>query len=784
MEKILSFCFLFLNLNLILSESSTYNYSNYSAQSKNTNLTNANISCESDGESAIYITSEGIVIKNSTIFKSGNFSGDIEDSEFYGINAAILVQGGELTMIGGNITTNAKGSNSLVATNEGRVIISDTNIISTGASSARGLHATYGGIITASNVNISSSGGSCATLATDRGEGTVTCSGCILSTEGSGSPLIYSTGEINISNTIGTALAAQAVVVEGKNSVNISSSSNLKCSANGNGRNDSCGILIYQSQSGDADTGTSTFICESSSLEILSLSDVYNSTPFFYVTNTEANIYLTNCTFAYGSNIFLLADEGDLGSISSNGGSVTMILTNQNIEGDFIFGSSSSLTLTLINSSLKGTINTNKTAAKIEIVIDENSSITLTGNSYYTSLTNKASNGSNIIIYNYTWENYNKTSSSNSDTDLTNSSSVPHNSSSNPPDKPEGSDDLNPPENKNESDFNESDFNIIKDNTLLNITDAYITDLNATDTNIIENSITNINIINTKDTDNNTDAIISDSFNNDSNITHENIIETNIANTNNINYTNITYNNIVDTTSTFNQISNEIDTTFQIIITNSIDNINVVSVILLGYSHFEINETEKYFSFFIYFVPILNSIYSKNLTFPITVLYNTVLRHLKDYQSVCTLQGSNSETKLNYKCEVITESDNIRQIQIEPKFTFSEQKVILLGITSLANSYMSRIQEVKDQFNYLENSNVFILEHSIYAKYNSNLFNISGIMSGQPSFDNTDLVLNINTDSNTEKNINCSIYSIENNNYTLICESNEDIDTNNLQSAY
>ena len=214
-------------------------------------------------------------------------------------------------MTGGTITTSAKGGNALVATNSGTVTISKTTITSTGASSARGLHSTYGGSITASEVTITTSGGSCATLATDRGEGTVTCTGCTLTTSGSGSPLIYSTGDITVSGTEGTANKAQAVVVEGKNTATIKSSSKLKCTASPNNKNDECGILIYQSMSGDADSGTSTFTCESSSIEILSSSDYYSSAPMFFITNTAANIILNSCTFIYGSNTFLKADEGD-----------------------------------------------------------------------------------------------------------------------------------------------------------------------------------------------------------------------------------------------------------------------------------------------------------------------------------------------------------------------------------------------------------------------------------------------------------------------------------------
>ena len=57
----------------------------------------------------------------------------------------------------------------------------------------------------------------------------------------------------------------------------------------------------------------------------------------------------------------------------------------------------------------------------------------------------------------------------------------------------------------------------------------------------------------------------------------------------------------------------------------------------------------------------------------------------------------------------------------------------------------------------------------------------------QPNFGKTDLVLNINTNpsgTSQETKIVCTITDISNKNYTLNCQSNEDIDSNNLQSAY
>ena len=420
MKNVLFLSFLLLNPYSILSASNSYDYSSYSATSVNSNLSGQTITNSASGESAVYITKSGITISSTSITKSGDIaSGSTEDSEFYGVNAAVLVNGGGLKMTGGTSSTSAKGANALVATNSGSVTISGTTITSTGSASARGLHATFGGTITASNVEISSTGGSCATLATDRGEGTVSCTECTLSTAGAGSPLIYSTGDITVSQTTGTASAAQAVVVEGKNTATIQDSSNLKCTASPNNKNDECGVLIYQSQSGDADSGTSTFTCDSSTIEILSTSSYYSSAPMFFVTNTDANIKLSDCTFTYGSGTFLKVDEGAWGTSGSSGGTVSLTLTNQDIEGDIVVGSTSSLTLTLVNSSIKGTINSAKSAAKLAIDLDSDSSITLTGNSYYTSLTNADSDGSNIEKGSYTFSAYDESESSSSTTKTT-----------------------------------------------------------------------------------------------------------------------------------------------------------------------------------------------------------------------------------------------------------------------------------------------------------------------------------------------------------------------------
>jgi len=400
------------------SDKNNYDYSSYSAISTNENLSSATKQSTFSDQSVVYITNSGITIDKSTLQKTGGESSNIENSEFYGVNAAVLVQGGSVTITDGTISTAAKGGNAVCATNSGKVTISGTKLTSTGPSSARGLHSTYGGSIIANNVEISSTGGSCATLATDRGEGTVSCTGCTLKTGGAGSPLIYSTGTITVSGTSGTATGAQMVVIEGKNTATVKDNSNLKCYGIAN-RNDvdKCGVMLYQSMSGDAATGTSTFNCANSKLEILQESSVYSSAPMFFITNTNAVINLESCTFTYGSNIFLSAKgTSEWGKSGSNGGSVTLSLNNQVISGNFEVDGNSELTIKLVNSQITGTINTAKTASKLAIILDSSSKITLTGNSYYTSIENADSTGKNIVKNNYSFSDYEGNSDDNNKT--------------------------------------------------------------------------------------------------------------------------------------------------------------------------------------------------------------------------------------------------------------------------------------------------------------------------------------------------------------------------------
>lgn len=84
-----------------------------------------------------------------------------------------------------------------------------------------------------------------------------------------------------------------------------------------------------------------------------------------------------------------------------NGGNLTFNANKQNLNGNIEVDNISTLVLNLENSSYSGTINGDNNAKNIAITLDSNSTITLTGNSYVTSLKDDDTSYSNINFNGY-----------------------------------------------------------------------------------------------------------------------------------------------------------------------------------------------------------------------------------------------------------------------------------------------------------------------------------------------------------------------------------------------
>ncbi len=352
-------------------------------------------------QSALLIsTNDKVEIVNPTVSKSGDSNGG-DNCNFYGLNAAVLVKDGSTTTItNGTISSSASGANGVFsyggnggkngATGDGTtVIISNTKITTTGDGSG-GIMTAGGGITKASNLDITTSGRSSAAIRTDRGGGVVTVDGGTYTSSGLGSPVIYSTADITVSNATLTSNLSEGVCIEGKNSITLNNSdltaNNTKCNGNATFLDT---IMIYQSMSGDADSGTSSFTMNGGSL-------TSKNGHIFHVTNTNAIINLNGVTLKNedSANILLsVCADGWKGASNI----ATLNANNQKLEGTLLVGSDSTLTLNLTNNSnfigsVSGEITNAKgktvssDVGKVTVKLDSSSTWTLTNNTYITAL--------------------------------------------------------------------------------------------------------------------------------------------------------------------------------------------------------------------------------------------------------------------------------------------------------------------------------------------------------------------------------------------------------------
>lgn len=176
----------------------------------------------------------------------------------------------------------------------------------------------------------------------------------------------------------GSASTNNTSVIEGKNSVSIENVELIDTNNELNGKSTTYkNIFLYQSMSGDAATGKSSFTSTNSKITT-------NKGDTFYVTNTDAIITLKNNTIINNDETgnFLRIQADSWGNTGSNGGNVTLNLNDENISGNIIVDSISSLEMNLESTTYEGIIN----GDNINIIVDKNSSIKLTGDSYIKSI--------------------------------------------------------------------------------------------------------------------------------------------------------------------------------------------------------------------------------------------------------------------------------------------------------------------------------------------------------------------------------------------------------------
>ncbi len=362
--------------------------------------TNGTYASATADESALLVsTADAVTIDNPTVTKTGDSDGG-DNCNFYGLNAAVLVKdGATVTISGGTVSSSASGANGVFcyggnggqngASGDGTTLyISDTVITTTGSGSG-GIMTTGGGVTYADNLTVTTSGQSSAPIRTDRGGGWVYADGGTYTSNGLGSPAIYSTAEIHVSNAALVSNLSEGVCIEGKNSIELTNcdltANNTQCNGNATFLDT---IMIYQSMSGDADSGTSSFTMTGGTL-------TSKNGHVFHVTNTNAIITLSGVAIinADSENILLsVCADGWSGA----GNVATLNAIGQELSGTILVGSDSSLTLNLSDgASFTGTFSGAITNAKgttvstelgsVSVTLDGTSVWTLTGDTYIAS---------------------------------------------------------------------------------------------------------------------------------------------------------------------------------------------------------------------------------------------------------------------------------------------------------------------------------------------------------------------------------------------------------------
>ena len=393
----------------INNKSNSTSYSGVEEITSDTILDSGEYSSETSDENAILVDGDiDVTISNSTINKTGDSDGG-DSTSFYGTNSAIIAKNGaNLVLKNITVVTNATGANGVFcyggsattnnSSSDGTTITISDSTINTSKDNSGGIMTTGGGTMNASNLIINTAGTSSAAIRTDRGGGTVKVDGGTYTTTGKGSPTIYSTANIFVSNAELVSKTSEGIVIEGKNSVEIDNCTLTDSNTKLNGQSTTYkNIFLYQSMSGDAASGNSEFTAKNSKITT-------NNGDTLYVTNTTATINLENNTIINNDSNgnFLRIQKDSWGNAGSNGGDVTLIMTYQEAIGNIVVDSISKLNMAIkSNSYYEGTINGDNTAKEITLKLDSNSKIKLTGDSYITSLEDEDATYSNIDFNGY-----------------------------------------------------------------------------------------------------------------------------------------------------------------------------------------------------------------------------------------------------------------------------------------------------------------------------------------------------------------------------------------------
>lgn len=266
--------------------------SNANTISEDGTYTDTTYTSTGDDENALRVDGATVTLGGITVDKSAGAASNTENGDFHGVNAALLAtNGANVTITNATVTSSAQNGNGVFSYGSSTTVNISESMITTTADNSGGIRTT-GGTTNATDLVVSTSGNSSAAIRSDRGGGTVNVDGDSYTSNGYNSPAVYSAADITVKNAVLTANNSEALVIEGKNSITLENcdvTGNMSDTKGSSSEENVHNVMIYQSMSGDADVGTSTFSVTGGTLTA-------KTGDMIYVTNTHCVLTLSGVT--------------------------------------------------------------------------------------------------------------------------------------------------------------------------------------------------------------------------------------------------------------------------------------------------------------------------------------------------------------------------------------------------------------------------------------------------------------------------------------------------------
>lgn len=324
-------------------------------------------------ESVVYVT-DGVELTLSSmrLNKTAGASTVKDNIKRNGMNAAVLADAGStLNLYNCELTSHATNADAIAVTGMGSTVFATSPIINISRDNAAGLNVFNGAKAVLEDVTVNTASLTSPAFLAQQG-GTIQITDANGNMSGADSPIIYSSGNVNVTGGRMLSYSSHIATVNGGGKISLEDVSFYGYKY--------YGFQLYNNGKSAENGGTGNLEIKESTIAIA-------EGPMFYVTNTSVNVDLEEVKFGFAKDAPLAEIvAGDWGEAGKNGGHLLLKSSNQKLEGDILVDEISSVRMEMgKKTSYKGSINSeNKGIASV--FMEKGADWILTDNCYLESI--------------------------------------------------------------------------------------------------------------------------------------------------------------------------------------------------------------------------------------------------------------------------------------------------------------------------------------------------------------------------------------------------------------